>query len=98
MTVAESGEQARAHVAGALSHALVVVDTPAVSPGDAAEVGRLAADLEALGLDEVHLALPSTYSGAAAAELAERLDPLRLTHVALTHLDETTRVGGLSTP
>jgi flagellar biosynthesis GTPase FlhF len=95
VTVAESGEQARAHVAGALSHALVVVDTPAVSPGDAAEVGRLAADLEALGLDEVHLALPSMYSGAAAGELADRLHALKITHVALTHLDETTRVGGL---
>lgn len=95
VTTVESGEEARAHVAGALRHALVVVDTPAVSPGDTAEVGRLGADLEALGLDEVHLALPSTYSGAAAHELAERLAPLRLTHVALTHLDETTRVGGL---
>jgi flagellar biosynthesis GTPase FlhF len=95
VTVVESGEEARAHVAGALSHALVVVDTPAVSPGDAAEVGRLGADLETLALDEVHLALPSTYSGAVAAELAERLAPLRLTHVALTHMDETTRVGGL---
>jgi flagellar biosynthesis GTPase FlhF len=95
VTVADSGEQARAHVAGALSHALVVVDTPAVSPGDAAEVGRLGADLETLGLDEVHVALPSTYSGAVAAELTERLAPLRLTHVALTHMDETTLVGGL---
>jgi flagellar biosynthesis protein FlhF len=95
VTVVESGEQARAHVAGALSHALVVVDTPAVSPGDTAEVGRLGADLETIGLDEVHLALPSTYSSAVAAELAERLAPLRLTHVALTHLDETTRVGAL---
>jgi flagellar biosynthesis GTPase FlhF len=95
VTVADSGEQARAHVAGALSHALVVVDTPAVSPGDAAEVGRLGADLATLGLDEVHLALPSTYSSAVAAELAERLAPLQLTHVALTHMDETTRVGAL---
>jgi flagellar biosynthesis protein FlhF len=95
VTVVDSGEQARAHVAGALSHALVVVDTPAVSPGDPAEVGRLAADLEMLGLDEVHLALPSTYSGAVAAELADRLVPLGVTHVALTHMDETTRVGGL---
>ncbi|MEA2413231.1 MAG: hypothetical protein QOC77_3792 [Thermoleophilaceae bacterium] len=95
VTVADSGEQARAHVAGALSHALVVVDTPAVSPGDAAEVGRLGADLETLGLDEVHIALPSTYGSAVAAELTDRLAALRLTHVALTHMDETTRVGGL---
>jgi flagellar biosynthesis GTPase FlhF len=95
VTVADSGEQARAHVAGALNHALVVVDTPAVSPGDAAEVGRLGADLETLGLDEVHIALPSTYGSAVAAELSDRLAPLRLTHVALTHMDETTRVAGL---
>jgi flagellar biosynthesis GTPase FlhF len=95
VTVVDSGEEARAHVAGALRHALVVVDTPAVSPGSPADVGRLGADLETLALDEVHLALPSTYSGAVAAELAERLAPLRLTHVALTHMDETTRVGGL---
>ncbi|MEA2409518.1 MAG: hypothetical protein QOC77_79 [Thermoleophilaceae bacterium] len=95
VTVVQSGEEARAHVAGALRHALVVVDTPAVSPGSTAEVGRLGADLETLGLDEVHLTLPSTYSSAAADELNERLAPLRLTHLALTHLDETTRIGGL---
>ena len=95
VTAAESAEEARAHVAGALRHALVVVDTPAVSPAATAEVARLGADLETLALDEVHLALPSTYSGPVAAELAERLAPLRLTHVALTHLDETTRVGAL---
>jgi flagellar biosynthesis GTPase FlhF len=95
VTAVDSGEEARAHVAGALSHALVVVDTPAVSPGGAAEVALLGSDLAALGLDEVHLALPSTYSGPAAAELAERLAPLGATHVAITHLDETTRVGGL---
>jgi hypothetical protein len=32
------------------------------------------------------------YSGPAACELAERFPA---THVALTHLDETTRIGGL---
>ena len=43
----------------------------------------------------MHLTLPATYSGAAAGELAERLAPLGPTHLALTHLDENTRVGGL---
>jgi flagellar biosynthesis protein FlhF len=95
VTPVASAEQARAHVAGALGHALVVVDTPAVSPGSIAEVGRLASELETLGVSEVHLTLPATYSAAAAAELAERLSPLRPTHLALTHMDETTRVGGL---
>jgi flagellar biosynthesis protein FlhF len=95
VTAVASAEQARAHVAGALGHALVVVDTPAVSPGSVAEVARLGSELETLGVTEVHLTLPATYSGAAAAELAERLSPLRPTHLALTHMDETTRIGGL---
>ena len=95
VTVVDSAAEARAHVAGALSHALVVVDTPAASPGSTAEVARLGAELETLGLDEVHLTLPATYSGAAAGELAERMTPLRPTHLVLTHLDETTHVGGL---
>jgi hypothetical protein len=83
VTVARSAAQARAHVAGALGDALVVVDTPS---------GISDEELRTLALSELHLTLPSTYSAAAAAELAERLPA---THVALTHLDETTRVGGL---
>src|SRR4051794_5308119 len=83
VTVARTAAQARAHVAGALGDALVVVDTPSAIPEG---------DLETLGLDELHLTLPSMYSGPAAAEFAERVPA---THVALTHLDETTRVGGL---
>jgi flagellar biosynthesis GTPase FlhF len=83
VTVAGSAAQARAHVAGALGHAVVVVDAPS-------SISR--EELETLGLDEVHLTLPSMYSGPAAADLAERLPR---THIALTHLDETTRVGGL---
>ncbi|MEA2459665.1 MAG: hypothetical protein QOC95_2637 [Thermoleophilaceae bacterium] len=95
VTAVGSGEEARAYVAGALSHALVVVDTPAVSPGSAAEVAMLGDELRTLGVGEVHLTLPATYSAAVAAELAERLDPLGPTHVALTHMDETSHVGGL---
>jgi signal recognition particle GTPase len=83
VTVARTAAQARAHVAGALGEALVVVDTPSAISD---------ADLETLGLDEVHLTLPSMYSAPAASELAERFPA---THVALTHLDETTRVAGL---
>jgi flagellar biosynthesis protein FlhF len=83
VTVARTAAQARAHVAGALGEALVVIDTPSGIPE---------ADLETLGLDELHLTLPSMYSGPAAAEFAERVPA---THVALTHLDETTRIGGL---
>src|SRR3954465_14268289 len=83
VTVARTAAQARAHIAGALGEAVVVVDTPSALSE---------ADLGTLALDELHLTLPSTYSAAAAADFAERVPA---THIALTHLDETTRVGGL---
>ena len=43
----------------------------------------------------MHLALPATFSGAAADELVERLRPLGLGRIALTHTDATSRVGAL---
>jgi flagellar biosynthesis protein FlhF len=92
---ADSGAEARAHLAGALEHALVVIDTPAVAPRSPAEVNALADELQALGVGEVHLTLPSTYSGPAARELAETLAPLAPSRIALTHMDATTHVGGL---
>ena len=72
---------------------LTIVDTPSAGPSDRAAVTRLAADLRALGVDEVHLTLPATLSAAAADELAVALAPLGLTHVALTHADQTARPG-----
>jgi flagellar biosynthesis GTPase FlhF len=92
---ADSGDEARAHLAGAVEHALVVVDTPAVAPRSAAEVSALADELRALGVGEVHLTLPSTYSGPAARELAQLLEPLGPSRLALTHMDATTHVGAL---
>ncbi len=73
--------------------AMVIVDTPAVSLRDPAAIQALAADLEALDLHEVHLALPATLSAAAAAELARALEGVGLTHVALTRTDETEHPG-----
>lgn len=92
---ADSGDEARAHLAGAVNHALVVVDTPAVAPRSAAEVAALSDELRAVGVGEVHLTLPSTYSGPAARELAQLLAPLAPSRVALTHMDATTHVGAL---
>ena len=39
---------------------VTLVDTPAAGPGDRAGVAALAADLQALGVDEIHLTLPAT--------------------------------------
>jgi flagellar biosynthesis GTPase FlhF len=91
----ESGSEGRAHLAGAVDHAVVVVDTPAVAPGSAAEVAALGSELVALGVGEVHLTLPASWSGPAARDIGERLEPLHPSRIALTHLDESAHVGGL---
>lgn len=85
-------EQARA----ALRHRsplLTIVDTPAVGPAAVAEVGTLAGELGALGVGEVHLAVPATISAGAAQELWDALTPLGVSHVALTNSDQTARPG-----
>jgi flagellar biosynthesis GTPase FlhF len=89
---ADSAEQAKRRLARRQA-ALTIVDTPSAGPGDRAAVTQLATDLRALGVDEVHLTLPATLSAAAADELAVALAPLGLTHVALTHADQTARPG-----
>jgi flagellar biosynthesis GTPase FlhF len=73
--------------------ALTLVDAPAAGPSDRAGVAALAADLQALEAHEVHLTLPATLSAAAADELSGALAPLGITHVALTHADQTARPG-----
>jgi flagellar biosynthesis GTPase FlhF len=72
---------------------LTLVDTPAAGPGDRAAVATLAKDLRALGVTEVHLTVPATLSAAAGDELAAALAPLGVTHVVLTHSDQTARPG-----
>jgi flagellar biosynthesis GTPase FlhF len=73
---------------------VTLIDTPAAGPSSpATQIRALAADLRALGADEVHMALPATLSAPAAGELTAALAPLGPTHVALTHTDETARPG-----
>jgi flagellar biosynthesis GTPase FlhF len=89
---ADTAEQAARRLKGR-EVGLTIVDTPAVGLVDKAAVARIADDLRTLGVDEVHLALPATLSAAAADELASALAPLGITHVALTHADQTARPG-----
>ena len=72
---------------------LTIVDAPAAGPADKAAVAQIVADLRTLGTSEIHLTLPATLSAAAADELASALAPLGITHIALTHADQTTRPG-----
>jgi flagellar biosynthesis GTPase FlhF len=89
---ADDAEQAARRMARRQA-SLTIVDTPAAGLADRAAVERIAADLRTLGVTEVHLALPATLSAAAADELAGALAPVGVTHVALTHADQTARPG-----
>jgi flagellar biosynthesis protein FlhF len=93
--VAESAAQARARVAEMADRALVLVDTPAVSPGDEEGVKALAADLRRLKGAEVHVCIPATLSAAAARRLLDAFAPLKPAGIALTHVDETPQVGAV---
>ncbi|MGH2950308.1 MAG: hypothetical protein ACRDPC_29250, partial [Solirubrobacteraceae bacterium] len=87
---ADDAEQASRRLARRQA-ALTIVDAPAAESRGA--VTQLAAELRALGAGEVHVTLPATLSAAAADELASALAPLGITHVALTHADQTARPG-----
>jgi flagellar biosynthesis protein FlhF len=83
----------RSRLAKLRKAALVVLDTPAVSPGDGRAIADLAKRLAALGLEETQLVVPATLSAVSARELHERLAPLRPTALAMTHADATDHVG-----
>jgi len=94
VSVVAAADAAQAQRRLARRGALVtLIDTPGAGPAQRSEVAALAADLQALGAGEVHLTLPATLSAAAADELAAALAPLGITHVALTHADQTARPG-----
>lgn len=73
--------------------ALVLVDTPGVSPRAEAELRALQVDLDGLGVDEILLTVPATMGTGAARELVGGMRRLRPTGLALTHADETTHLG-----
>ncbi len=91
--VAEDAEEARSFVDRVGDSAIVVVDTPGVSPRAEAELRQLAAELRRLQLDECHLTLPATLSPRAADELVRGTRPLGVDALAITHVDETEHLG-----
>jgi flagellar biosynthesis GTPase FlhF len=90
---APSGAEAAARVAPVRDQALVLVDTPGVSPRAKADLRALHAELRALGADDVLLTLPATSSAGAARELIDVARRLGATAVVLTHADETAHLG-----
>jgi flagellar biosynthesis protein FlhF len=91
--VVDGPEPARARMRRLPDDAVVVVDTPAVAPQDDRAVAALADELKRM-LYEIHLTLPATVSTASARELVADLEPLGISRIALTHLDETSHIGG----
>ncbi|HEX6458949.1 MAG TPA: hypothetical protein VF032_08540 [Thermoleophilaceae bacterium] len=85
--------EARARIAGAREHALIVIDTPTVSPAVPSEVERLTADLERIGVYEIHLTLPATVGAQAADDVMRGFAQLGVSRIVLTHADETGHVG-----
>jgi flagellar biosynthesis GTPase FlhF len=90
----DTAPEVRALVDGAGGRALVVIDTVGVSPAGEQEVRLLSTLLLAAGVEEVHLALPAPLGTQAARELVGGFAPLGPSHIALTHADETSHVGG----
>ena len=72
---------------------LVIVDTPAVTPTDAAEVDALGELLEPMGLDAIYVTLPATLGPQAARRALASFSGLHPTAVAVTHADETDQLG-----
>jgi flagellar biosynthesis GTPase FlhF len=85
--------EGRARIAGARDHALIVIDTPTVSPAAPHEMERLSADLERIGVYEVHLTLPATVGSHAADDVMRGFADLGVSRIVLTHADETGHVG-----
>lgn len=89
--------------AHALSHAcarlasrdLIIIDTPGCSHTSGDEVSAVAAMLDAVGTDEVHLVLPAATPSGDLGDLQTAFKPLAVNRVTLTKLDETRFFGGV---
>jgi flagellar biosynthesis GTPase FlhF len=93
--VCATAADARVAIAEAGDRAMVIVDTPAVSPGNPEAVKALAAQLRRMKVSEVHACMPATLSAASAGRALAALAPLRPAGMVLTHVDETPQVGAV---
>ena len=72
---------------------LALVDTPALSPPDRAQIRELASLLAKLAPERVLVALPATLGAKAASQLLTALRPLGANSLVVTHADETDQLG-----
>lgn len=73
--------------------ALLLLDTPPLSPADQTSIAALAATLRQLRPDRVVLALPATLGAKPASQLLEALRPLGADALVITHTDATDQLG-----
>ena len=71
----------------------LLIDTPGVGPREQGRFARLAALLRAARPDEVHLVLPACRTAASQTRVAQAFQPLGVSRVVLTHLDEAVGFG-----
>jgi flagellar biosynthesis protein FlhF len=90
---ASHGAEAAEKIASLRDRALVLVDTPGVSPRARADLRALRGELAALGADDILLTLPATTSAGAARELVAAGRKVGASGVVLTHADETEHLG-----
>jgi flagellar biosynthesis GTPase FlhF len=80
-------------VSSARERGLVILDTPAASPGEPSSVEVLGDALAQFELDGVYLTVPATFTARAAARLTEGFAPLGLEGLVATHVDEADQLG-----
>jgi flagellar biosynthesis GTPase FlhF len=90
---AMSAEAMDEAVTAARQGGLVLIDTAAAAPRDAAAMEILADKLSPMELDGVYLTVPATMSARAAAKLVEGFSALHLTAMIVTHMDEADELG-----
>jgi flagellar biosynthesis GTPase FlhF len=80
-------------VSSARERGLVILDTPAASPGEPSSVEVLGDALARFELDGVYLTVPAPFTARAAARLTEGFAPLGLEGLVATHVDEADQLG-----
>ena len=92
---ARTAVSARRQIAAAREQGLVILDTPAVSPGDAAAVAELSERLEQVAPDAVYLVLSAALGATAARRALAGLAGLAPSGLVISHADETDQIGVL---
>jgi flagellar biosynthesis protein FlhF len=92
-----SREEVAAELGRGPRRGLLLLDTPGLNPGDAAEIREIGGLLALARPAQIHLVLSATTKAADGLRAARAFAALGVTHLLFTHLDETTSYGSLLT-